>query len=85
MAYSVRTASRRVERELASLPPRAYPRVRDAIRRLADNPRPRGSVKLQGDIHRIRVGRYRVIYLVDDMAQEVVITKVTLRTEHTYD
>lgn len=45
----------------------------DAIRALADDPRPLGSRKLVGrDSYRIRVGDYRVIYLMDD--GEIVVT-----------
>jgi mRNA interferase RelE/StbE len=38
--------------------------VLDAIDRLADDPRPAGSFH-RGDYHRLRVGRYRVLYVVE--------------------
>jgi mRNA interferase RelE/StbE len=48
---------RRAQRELAQLPPDRYSAVRDAIRSLADNPRPPGARKLTGRAGwRIRVG-----------------------------
>ncbi|MBQ11572.1 MAG: type II toxin-antitoxin system mRNA interferase toxin, RelE/StbE family [Planctomyces sp.] len=66
MTYAV-LILRRALRELSRLPNPDYERVRDAIRDLADNPRPSGCLRLTGrDGWRIRVGVYRVIYEVDD-------------------
>jgi mRNA interferase RelE/StbE len=54
---------RRAQKELAQLPDAAYERAKIAIRKLAENPRPRGCRKLSGrDGWRIRVGDYRVTY-----------------------
>ncbi len=59
------------------LPESAYRRVLQAIRDLAENPRPRGAVKMRGtgalEDWRIRVGDYRVVYRVNDEAREVLI------------
>ncbi len=82
--YQVVNASRRVERELDKIPARDFERVAEAIQRLGENPRPFGVVKLAGNIHRIRVGRYRVIYAIEDTAKIVVITQVKKRNESTY-
>ena len=82
--YQVVSASRRVERELDKIPARDFERVAEAIQRLGGNPRPFGVVKLAGDIHRIRIGRYRVVYVIDDTEKIVVITKVKKRSESTY-
>ena len=48
------------------------------IRSLARDPRPFGSEKLSGreGLHRIRVGRYRVVYSVDDAELTIVIVRV---------
>ena len=45
---------------------------------LAENPRPHGSEKLEGDEnkHRVRQGNYRVVYSIDDQNKVVVITKI---------
>jgi mRNA interferase RelE/StbE len=53
-------------------------RIVARIQDLAYNPRPHGSEKLAGhsDRYRIRQGNYRIIYLIDDDAQEVTIYKV---------
>ena len=58
-------------------------RVVTAIRSLADDPRRFGCEKLAGrsERYRIRVGRYRVIYSVDDVASLVIVVKVGDRKE----
>lgn len=63
MTYRVEIL-RRAARALSKLPERDYERVRDAVRALSADPRPPGCKKLVGrDGWRIRVGRYRVIYI----------------------
>ncbi len=82
--HRVETASRRVEKEIANLPGGVRERTIRAIRKLAENPRPRGARKLMGAMRgawRIRVGDYRVIYDVDDAQQLVVILAVSRRRE----
>jgi serine/threonine protein kinase len=51
-------------------------RIKPRVLRLADNPRPIGSVKLAGatDLYRIRMGDCRVAYRVNDPKQFVEIT-----------
>ncbi len=58
-------------------------RVMDRIRQLADDPRPQGCEKLVGitNAWRIRSGNYRVVYMIDDRAQVVTITRVGHRRE----
>lgn len=51
---------------------------------LGDDPRPSGCRQLLGDIYRIRVGAYRVIYKIDDQHKQVVGGKVARRREDTY-
>ena len=82
--YRIISASRRIERELDKIPRRDFEKVAPAIEQLAYNPRPIGVQKLAATLFRIRVGRYRVIYTVDDKARLVVITKVAKRSESTY-
>jgi mRNA interferase RelE/StbE len=70
------------ERELALLPTRTHDRIVERLLRLADDPRPAGSQKLQGlDAYRIRVGVYRVLYEVDDRRKRVTIYSVGHRRE----
>jgi len=73
---------RRAQKESAQLPTGDYERVRDAIRALSQEPRPRGCRKLTGrEGWRIRVGNYRVIYDVDDKQQSLT----TLHIGHRRD
>ncbi len=83
MPYRVSNLSRRIDREIAALPLHIYSRVQEAIRLLAQEPRPLHCVKIDNE-YRIRVGRYRVIYEVVDADQEVIITRVVIRNERTY-
>ena len=62
-----------------------WTRLEQAIDDLRAAPRPRGVVKLSGtDFYRIRVGDYRVIYVINDEERSLTITKVARRTETTY-
>jgi len=81
MSYSI-SIVRRAQRELARLPPGAYERARGAIRALAENPRPPGSVKLIArEGWRIRVGDYRVVYEIDDKRRHVLVLHVGHRRD----
>lgn len=76
MTYAV-TILRRAAKALGTLPARDFERVRDAIRELGETPRPVGCKKLVGrDGWRIRVGRYRVVYEVQDRALVVLVLDV---------
>ncbi len=76
MTYSV-LILRRAQKELADLPGDIYPRVRDALRSLAQNPRPPGYLKLAGrEGFRIRIGDYRAIYEIDEERRVVTILHI---------
>jgi mRNA interferase RelE/StbE len=52
---------------------------------LAIDPRPPGSTKLAGtDFWRLRVGDLRVIYVLEDDGQLIVVLRVARRSESTY-
>ena len=69
-------------REFRRLPIRVKERVRATVEALADDPRPQGCKKLRGvGAYRVRVGDYRVIYDVDDVAQVVTILRIKHRRE----
>ena len=81
MTYRV-SILRRALKELEQLPPEHYPRIRNAIRHLASDPRPAGCLKLTGRAGwRIRVGVYRVIYDIDDGEQSVTVLNVGHRRD----
>lgn len=70
------------EKELRKLSRDAIPRVVDAIRALADEPRPHGCVKLSGSQSwRIRIGNYRVIYDIDDKSRQIDVLHIGHRRE----
>lgn len=70
-------------KELDALDDGVFTRVDRKILGLADNPRPAGSKKLRGykDLWRIRIGDWRVVYIIDDAAERVMITRVAHRRE----
>ena len=73
MSYDL-TIKKRASKVLASLPNEDYRKIRDAIRELAENPRPKGCLKLTGrEGWRIRIGVYRVVYTINDKDQKVTI------------
>ena len=81
MTYTI-TILRRAQKELSDLPQDFYVQVRDAIRRLADEPRPNGSKKLAGlPGWRIRVGYYRVIYEINDASRLITIMHIGHRRD----
>jgi mRNA interferase RelE/StbE len=71
------------ERALVGLPKADRVRVVGAIEELARVPRPSGCRKLKGqqDVYRIRVGRYRVIYAVEDRSIVVVVLRLGHRRD----
>lgn len=73
---------RRAQKQLARVPTEVYPRLVQAIRALAEDPRPNGCLKLQGrEGWRVRVGRHRVLYEIDDSGRCVLIVDVGDRRE----
>jgi mRNA interferase RelE/StbE len=70
-------------RDLNSLQGDVRERIEQAIDRLAENPRPHGSKKLVGfeNEWRLRVGEYRVLYVIDDATKRVTIARVAHRRE----
>ncbi|MGD0129068.1 MAG: type II toxin-antitoxin system RelE/ParE family toxin [Terriglobia bacterium] len=67
---------------MAQLPTPFYERVRDSIRDLAEDQRPRGCLKLTGrQGWRTRVGDYRVVYEIDDQQHTVSVLHVDHRRE----
>jgi mRNA interferase RelE/StbE len=71
------------QRELDSLDDSVFRRIDRKILALADDPRPPGCKKLKGykDQWRVRVGDWRIVYLIDDGAKLVSITRVAHRRE----
>lgn len=71
------------EKQLAALERDDQVRVVDAIRKLAENPRPRGCRKLRdySDVFRIRVGVYRVLYSIEQARLLILVLKIGHRRD----
>lgn len=69
------------QKDIRRLDQSAKNRVTVAILALADDPRPAGCIKIKSEpgAWRIRVGEYRVAYIVDDRAKIVTIIRVGTR------
>ncbi|MFK7900949.1 MAG: type II toxin-antitoxin system RelE/ParE family toxin [Cyclobacteriaceae bacterium] len=71
-------------KDIIRLPTKVSKKISAAIDELVNNPRPDGSKKLKGEkehLWRIRVGDYRIIYLVEDEVKIVEIRKVGHRKD----
>jgi mRNA interferase RelE/StbE len=82
MSYSVNLKPR-AERDLDKLPIQIARRVWQKLLNLELEPRPLGCIKLEGepDAYRIRIGDYRVIYLIDDSQKTVEVIRIAHRRE----
>jgi mRNA interferase RelE/StbE len=84
LAYAIEIV-RSAQKQLIELPKKAQSEVVDTIDHLVKTPRPIGCKKLRGtDLWRIRTGRYRIVYSIDDTRKQITILKVALRNENTY-
>jgi mRNA interferase RelE/StbE len=70
-------------KELESLPDTVLARVIGKIELLGHDARPSGCKKLRGykDQWRVRVGDWRIVYIVDDSARLVSITRIAHRSK----
>ncbi len=96
MKYTIKfpskTIEKKFEKELDELSAEIIEALYDEIEKLADNPRPSGEPKLKPPIdvfshtaqYRLRKGRFRVLYDVDDKKKIVYILALRKRNERTY-
>jgi mRNA interferase RelE/StbE len=64
-------------KEIETLPKQDRRKVVSRIEALATNPRPPGCEKLSGqEQYRIRQGKYRILYTIDDKQVVVVVVRV---------
>ena len=77
------TFKRSAQRELADISKPYNQNIATAIDKLAEDPRPDGVKKLKGEdnAYRIRVGDYRVIYIIEDLIIIVEIQRIRHRKE----
>jgi len=71
-----------VEKDLREIPRKDLKRVLQCIKSLAAEPRPSGCEKLTGQSrYRVRQGRYRIVYSIQDEKLTVYIVKVGQRKD----
>ena len=82
MAYAIAFKASALK-ELEKLPKSTAQSVLPRITALAANPRPSGCTKLKGvgNMWRIRIGEYRVIYTIEDVREIVDIRIIAHRGE----
>lgn len=72
------------QKELQQLPSRVREQVARQLEALQLEPRPVGCLPLSGELrgqHRVRVGDYRIVYLIDEVAQRVGVTRIRHRSQ----
>ena len=84
MGYRV-LLRRAVQKQLDGLAQHEYTAVEQASSGLQEEPRPRGVKKLSdSSLWRIRVGRFRAVYAIDDTERVVTLVRVARPAEDTY-
>jgi mRNA interferase RelE/StbE len=82
--FEVRLRSKRVQREFDGLQEVDHERIVAKLRALANDPRPQGCEKLYDSIFRVRVGGFRIIYLIDEENRHIEVGGIRRRSERTY-
>ncbi|ADD08841.1 type II toxin-antitoxin system RelE/ParE family toxin [Candidatus Aciduliprofundum boonei] len=61
-------------------------KIKEAVIEIGKDPWHKGTIKVEGyeNIRRKRVGRYRILYMIDKQRKEVLIVKIEKRSETTY-
>ncbi len=73
---------RSVEKDFESIPKKDLKRILDRIKMLADDPLATGCEKLSGqERYRVRQGRYRIVYSIQDNELTVWVVKVSHRKD----
>jgi mRNA interferase RelE/StbE len=69
-----------VEKDFAAIPKKELRRILERIEKLTENPRPPDCEKLTGqNRYRIRQGRYRILYSIQDRELTIIIVKIAHR------
>lgn len=71
-----------VQKDFEGVPKKDLRRILTRIKSLANDPRPPGCEKLTGQArYRLRQGRYRIVYAVQDEENAVTVVKVGHRKD----
>ncbi|HEX9665897.1 MAG TPA: type II toxin-antitoxin system RelE/ParE family toxin [Thermodesulfobacteriota bacterium] len=94
LVFPTERVEKEFEKELRKLSKNYQERIVASVRSLADIPRPPGKKykKLEDESmvfsfvaqYRLRIGKYRVLYDIDDKNRRVILLKLAKRQEHTY-
>ncbi len=73
---------RKAQRSLDRLPKGGFDAVLDAVKGLANSPRPKEVEKIKSaGLWRIRQGDYRIVYSIDDGLKTVAVLRIGHRRE----
>jgi mRNA interferase RelE/StbE len=73
---------RSVQKDFSAIPKKDLKRIINRIESLGENPRPVGCEKLTGqERYRLRQGRYRIVYSIQDDELTIWIVKVGHRKD----
>ncbi len=77
MPYQIRLTTA-AQKDLMGFTEPVRTQIRNAIRTLADNPRPPGVVKVEGfkGLYRFRSGAYRIVYAIQDSHLLILVTAI---------
>ena len=72
----------KARKQILQISPPHFQRIKKGVTGLAENPRPTGAIKLKGETgYRLRIGRYRILYEIDDAARVVIVYRVKHRRD----
>jgi mRNA interferase RelE/StbE len=81
MAYTI-ILKKSAEKELKDLPLKIHDKIINALLSLKENPFPYKAKRLHGrEGIRIRVGNYRILYIVDDVNKKIEVFSVADRKD----
>jgi len=88
--YTIRvtpSAEKDIEKLRNHIKIRDFHRIDTTVRLLASDPRPNGvrKIRTRAAEYRIKVGKFRVVYEIDDNNKLVLILHVARRSETTYN
>ena len=74
---------RKAEKQLKSLSKIDYLKVRNAIDKIAQNPRSHNSIKLtdSDNEYRFRIGNFRILYTIEDRILRVYVFEIINRKD----
>jgi len=71
-----------VEKDFRTIPKKDVKKILQRIESLTTDPRPQGSEKLTGqERYRIRQGRYRIVYSIQDYEATIWVVKIGHRKD----